>query len=169
MDRGRDMSKNLIRHLTLLFAYVAGLLIGVYFGDVFITVGNAIFGGEIDGGPGMVAGNIMKHSVMALSAFIIIYRRRCRDADEFDAFQLYLEERPYSAREDLRRLLRDKLMWADVIFVSVISLLYFCVARFALWVLFNIPLFVLFHFFSTLLMHREWLRLIKEVENRKAS
>lgn len=53
--------------------------------------------------------------------------------------------------------MKNKNLWTEVIFVSIITIIYWAMNYVFPWIFINIPLFILFEFAATIRIHRIWL------------
>jgi hypothetical protein len=108
--------------------------------------------------------------VFSLIAFVIIYSRRKRVDKDRRAYLALMKEKDFDAKEDIAATLKDKNMWAEVIFVTVISFLFsiyisfmsFSALYFVPFFVITVPAFIGFEVLGTAILHKTWLR-----ENRE--
>ncbi len=90
-----------------------------------------------------------------------IYFIKARNKDERSLYRAYVCENGYSVKQELGNLIRNEWIWAEIILVSAMTLLYFLNFYLFTWPLWNIPVFIAFEIASTLLIHRAWKKDIK--------
>lgn len=152
------MNAKFRNHMYILFSYVAAITISTILGSTFLlTICNAIWGGEESGGAGLVATQIIMRLMIPLIALTMIYLHKKKDRNEYRIFITKTKERKYSAKQDIRDLLKSKDLWAEVIFVSIITIIYWAFNYIFFWIFVNIPLFIIFQFVSSIRIHSLWL------------
>lgn len=157
------MNKILKNHLFILVSYVSAAVISTLLGASILgtlcnAICNAIFGAGNAGNSGTVLLQFLITVLTSVLAIIFIHMRRVRNREEYRAFAAKIKEReaPYSPREDYKELKHNRDLWEEVIFVAIVTTLYWLFNFFNFWLLLNIPLFILFNFISYIHMHQAW-------------
>ncbi|MBR3964565.1 MAG: hypothetical protein IKJ80_04075 [Clostridia bacterium] len=152
-------------HVQILLAYVVSYLVTFWVLASIIQTGcNAIFDGE--SGVSYMVGSAISYMVFPLIAFVIIYFRRKRVHKDRRAYLALMKEKDFDAKEDIAATLKDKNMWAEVIFVTVISFLFsiyisfvgLSAVYFIPFFLMAVPAFVGFEVLGTAVLHKTWIR-----------
>ncbi len=145
-------------HMFILFAYVGSILASFVIGNTFLlTICNAIWGSAESGGQGTVATEIIMRLLVPVFAIIAIYIRKRNNRDAYREYTKKMKEQEYSAKKDFQELLRNKNLWAEIIFTSIISVIYWAINFRFFWLLLNIPIFMVFDFLATIRIHYMWL------------
>ena len=104
-----------------------------------------------------MATQIIMRLMIPLIALTMIYLHKKKDRNEYRIFITKTKDREYSAKQDIRDLLKSKDLWAEVIFVSIITIIYWAFNYIFFWIFVNIPLFIIFQFVSSIRIHSLWL------------
>ncbi len=155
------MNYVLKNHLFILLFYAAAVMISTMFGMSLIgtlcnALCNAVFGAENAGESGTVLYQFVMAVLRPLIAMCFIHMRRARNREEYRAFKTKLAQKPYSGREDYEELKKNRDLWEEVVFVAILTVLYWLFDFFNFWILLNIPFFIGFQFFSHLRIHHIW-------------
>ena len=154
------MKSNLKRHLFYLFAYaISAVILTVLGNSVLATLCCAIFGEEA----GLVATVIVMRIVMPVLAMFLIYMYDKKNSEERREYIKLMEGKQYDSKQDLQELIHSKKIWGDVIFVSVITVIYWLMNIGFPIILVNIPIFTLFAFWLNLHLHKLWLKQSREL------
>ncbi len=155
------MKKNFGNYLSILFAYGLSWLLTMILGNTFLrTACNAI--AQSIWGPETVEfyGTLLTQWVMLLLwpniAFVVLYIRKVNDMSSRCSYKTKLREQPYIFSEEVRSLFCSRLLWGEVLFVGMITVIY-VLFNGGFWLaLLNIPLFVLFELLATAKIHQIW-------------
>ena len=154
------MRSNLKRPLFYLFAYaISAVILTVLGNSVLATLCCAIFG-EVEG---LVATVIVMRIVMPVLAMFLIYMYDKKNSEERREYIKLMEGKQYDSKQDLQELIHSKKIWGDVIFVSVITVIYWLMNIGFPIILVNIPVFALFVFGLNLHLHKSWLKQSREM------
>ncbi len=145
-------------HMFILLAYVGSFLASFVIGNTFLlTICNAVWGAAASGGHGTVATEIIMRLLVPVLAMIAIYIRKRNNRDAYREYRKQMKEQEYSAKKDFQELLRNKNLWAEIIFTTIISVIYWAMNFRFFWLLLNIPLFMLFDFLAAIRIHHVWM------------
>lgn len=163
------MNSKFKQHVQILFAYVISYLVTfLALASIIQTGCNAILDGE--SGVSYTVGFAISYMVFSLIAFVIIYSRRKRVDKDRRAYLALMKEKDFDAKEDIATTIKDKNMWAEVIFVAVVSFIFsiyisfvsFSAFYFVPFFVIAVPAFIGFEVLGTAILHKTWLR-----ENRE--
>ena len=152
-------------HVQILLAYVVSYLITFLFLASIIQTGcNAIF--DVESGKSYMVGSMISYMVFPLIAFVIIYFRRKRVDKDRRAYLALMKDKDFEAKADITATLKDKNMWAEVIFVAVISLIFSIYISFVglsafyfiPFFLMAVPAFIGYEVLGTAVLHKAWIR-----------
>lgn len=154
------MKSTLKHHLYCLFSYVVGLVVSTVLGNsIILTICSAIWDPETTAVP---ATQVIMRILTLIIAFVMIYIHKRRDDDERKSFLLQMKEKEYNAKEDYRAVIADKRMWAEFVFVLIVTIVYWAFNYAFYWIFLNIPLFFIFELFANHHLHRAWLKEAKK-------
>ena len=154
------MKPTLKHHLYCLFSYVVGLVASTILGNtIILTICNMIWDPETTAVP---AAQVIMRILVVVIAFIMIYIHKKRDNDERKSFLSQMKEKEYNAKEDYRTIIADKRIWAEFVFVSIVTIVYWVFNYVFYWIFLNIPLFFIFEVLANHQLHRAWLKEAKK-------
>ena len=152
-------------HVQILFAYVVSYLITfLVLASIIQTGCNAIF--DVESGEAYMIASMISYIVFPLIAFVIIYFRRKRVDKDRRAYLALMKDKDFDAKEDIAATFKDKNMWAEVIFMAVISFLFsiyislgdLSAFYFIPFFLMAVPAFIGFEVLGTAVLHKTWIR-----------
>ena len=150
------MKSTLKNHLWLLLAYIISTVAVTILGrTIILTIVNAIIDTE---NLAITVTEIIMRILWPLVAFVIIYIHKRRDGDGYKSYISSMEEKEYDTKVDFNELIHNKSIWEEIIFVSIITIVYWLFSFSFVWILLNIPLFIVFAFVSPILIHKSWLK-----------
>ncbi len=159
------MNSQFKKHLNILFAYVASYFIAAAVGTTLVlTICNAIF--DVESGASVRATNLIIDSLFIFGAFVIMYVRRKRDDDDRRAYLALMKEQEFEMKKDITTTFNDRKMWAEVIFVTIISFIFSLyssivlqsIGQFIPYFFIAVPLFIGFELLGTAILHKAWIR-----------
>ena len=137
------MNSKLKQHLFVLLAYIMAIVASFLLGNfLLLPICNSIAGSE-------KAGLAATQTIMRL-----LYKKN--GSEEKITFVAKLREEPYDAKNDFKNLIKSKDFWAELIFVSVITVIYWLFNYVFPWIFFNIPLYFVFNLAVNLYLHWSW-------------
>lgn len=152
------MNSKFKNHAFILFAYVGSIVVSTVLGaTILIPICNAIWGDETSGGSGTIATQIIMRLLVPIFAFVLIYFRKKNNREEYRNYIANMREQEYTIKQDIKELMKNKNLWTEVIFVSIITIIYWAMNYVFPWIFINIPLFILFEFAATIRIHSIWL------------
>ena len=136
-----------------LFAYLMGGIVMWLCHFVFLrTLCCAIFGADY----GLLAAALVQYLCWPLIAFWMIYASQSKDIIAKQAYLSSKEGQTYAFSADVREILGGSTFWKEVAIVVILTALY-CLINPLLLVI-NLPLFLIFNFWSHAHLHRKWIR-----------
>ena len=159
------MNSKFKQHVQILLAYAVSYLVTfLVLASIIQTGCNAIF--DVESGVSYMVGSMISYIVFPLIAFAIIYFRRKGVDKDRRAYLALMKEKDFDAKEDIAATLKDKNMWAEVIFVAVISFLFsiyislvgLSAFYFIPHFLIAVPAFIGFEVLGTAVLHKTWIR-----------
>ena len=152
------MSNRLKNHIYCLFSYVFGLVISWISLGLVRTVCNQFW----EGPQAIQATRYFQHLLILPIVFIMIYRYKKKESDEAKEYKAKMQGRLYSTGQDVKELLASVDFWGEVIFISVVTLLYTAIYVLTYgqgaWIFWNIPVYILYELVAYLFLHRVWLK-----------
>ncbi len=148
------MNSKLKQHLFVLLAYIMAIVASFLLGNfLLLPICNSIAGSEK---VGLAATQTIMRLLWPTIAFIIIFFYKKNGSEEKITYVAKLREEPYDAKNDFKNLMRSKDFWAELIFVSVITVVYWLFNYVFAWIMLNIPLYFVFNLAVNLYLHRSW-------------
>lgn len=148
------MNSKLKQHLFVLLAYIMAIVASFLLGNfLLLPICNSIAGSEK---VGLAATQTIMRLLWPTIAFIIIFLYKKNGSEEKITFVAKLREEPYDAKNDFKNLMKSKDFWAELIFVSVITVIYWLFNYVFPWIMFNIPLYFIFNLAVNLYLHWSW-------------
>ncbi len=148
------MNSKLKQHLFVLLAYIMAIVASFLLGNfLLLPICNSIAGSEK---AGVAATQTIMRLLWPTIAFIIIFLYKKNGSEEKITFVAKLREEPYDAKNDFIKLMKSKDFWAELIFVSVITFVYWIFNYVFGWIFINIPLYFVFNLAVNLYLHRSW-------------
>lgn len=136
-----------------LYAYLIGGIVMWLCHFVFLrTLCCAVFGEDY----GLWAAAIVRYLCWPLIAFWMIYVSKTKDIIAKQAYLHRMEGRTYSFGTDAAEILRGSTFWKEVAVVLILTVIY-CLVN-PLLLIINMPLFLLFHFWSNVYLHHVWIK-----------
>ena len=148
------MNSKLKQHLFVALAYVMAIVASFLLGNILLLpICNSITGSEVKG---VALTQTLMRLLWPAIAFVIIFFYKKNGTDEKITFTARLKEEPYDLKNDFIKLMKSKDFWAELIFVSVITFVYWIFNYVFGWIFFNIPLYFVFNLCVNLYLHRTW-------------
>ena len=148
------MNSKLKQHLFVALAYVMAIVASFLLGNILLLpICNSITGSETKG---VALTQTLMRLLWPAIAFIIIFIYKKNGSEEKITFVAKLREEPYDFKKDFIKLMKSKDFWAELIFVSVITFVYWIFNYVFSWIFFNIPLYFVFNLCVNLYLHRTW-------------
>ena len=136
-----------------LYAYLIGGIVMWLCHFVFLrTLCCAIFGEDY----GLWAAAIVQYLCWPLIAFWMIYLSKAKDMIAKQGYLHSMEGRSYSLGADAAEILGGSTFWKEVAIVLILTAIY-CLIN-PLLLIINLPLFVTFNLWSSLHLHRSWIK-----------
>ena len=136
-----------------LYAYLIGGIVMWLCHFVFLrTLCCAIFGEDY----GLLAAAIVQYLCWPLIAFWMIYASKSKDIIAKQAYLSSKEGQTYAFSADVREILGGSTFWKEVAIVLILTAIY-CLIN-PLLLIINLPLFVTFNLWSSLHLHRSWIK-----------
>lgn len=148
------MNSKLRQHLFVLLAYIMAIVASFLLGNfLLLPICNSIAGSEK---VGLAATQTIMRLLWPTIAFIIIFLYKKNGSEEKISFVAKLREEPFDAKNDFKNLMKSKDFWAELIFVSVITVIYWLFNYVFPWIFLNIPLYFVFNLAVNLYLHWSW-------------
>lgn len=129
---------------------VASLLLG---NILLWPICNSILGSEEKG---LAVAQIIMQLLLPVIAFIIIFFYKKDGSDQKNTYVAKLKEEPYDAKNDFKNLMKSKDFWAELIFVSIITVVFWLFNPAFTIIMLNIPLYLIFSLGVNLYLHKVW-------------
>ena len=137
--------------LVILLSYALAMIVILIFGNaILLPICNSIF---IDG---LAVTQTIMQIMLPFFAFIIIFICKRDGSEEKITFKAKCREEPYDAKNDLKNIIKSMGFWSEMIFIVVITVIFWlCNPAFNI-ILINIPLYFVFNLATSLGLHRHW-------------
>lgn len=141
---------SLISALTLVIGIGLVSLISNFF---LMTLFNGIFGSE----NGVYACNLFMRFCLPIIVGSMICIRNARDEEAHRSYLKEIEGERYEAKQDLFKILHDKLYWAECIIFAVLFIFMIFYAQNPVWMFpVSIPIFVIVNALWRMHLHKSW-------------
>lgn len=148
------MNSKLKQHLFIILAYVMAIVASFILGNLLLLpICNSIMGSEKEG---VALTQTIMRLLWPAIAFIIIFFYKKNGSEEKITFVAKLREEPYDFKNDFNKIMKSKDFWAELIFVAVITFVYWIFNYVFGWIFINIPLYFVFNLCVSLCLHKSW-------------
>lgn len=148
------MNSRLKQHAFIFLAYVMAIVLSLIAGNTLLwQICSWITGSEAAGA--LAAGTLMQILLFVI-AFIIIFFYKKNGSEQKIVYVTKLKEEPYDAKNDFRKLMRSVDFWGEIIFVSVITIVFRLFNPAFNLIMLNIPLYFVFSLAANLYLHNLW-------------
>ena len=105
---------------------------------------------------GVLAAELLRYFLWPLVAFWVIYLPKRKDIADKQAYLHQKEGKTYCFRTDVVEILHDSMFWKEFAIAFLLTLVYSVFNP--LLMVINVPMFLSFNLFSSVHLHRTWIR-----------
>lgn len=131
-------------------SFVASFILG---NILLLPICNSILGSQK---AGLAVTQVIMQLLLPIIAFIIIFFYKKDGSEQKITYVAKLKQEPYDTQNDFKNLMKSKDFWAELVFVAIITVVFWLFNPAFRIILLNIPLYFVFNLVVNLYLHKVW-------------